>query len=667
MESLDDVKRVVQEMKHSLEVAHSDNGDIKNQVSGFEDELKFVKQRLSSLEMEMRSMRGYVSELENYCVSLDSALRKHHLIISGVTETKGESLSLIAYRILSICCISLELTDLDYSYRIGAPPHSQKKGGPRHRPILVKLVREDHRRQIYQNKLALKQTQEYNSVYLNEDLPKIIAQKRADIRSVYLNAKKKGHVTKMIGSKISVDNITYQHQDLEILPSGLRLSDSKVIKVKGGYAFASENAYLSNFSKCSFVFDGINYDSAERAYQAERARRLKAPDLAQQIYDCRRPNDCKRLSYYANSTPEWDQQKREVMKSIVLAKFRQNSHHRELLLATGTKRLIEATTDSYWGAAALLGSKLLSNGKWSGQNVLGTVLEEIREELQREYRWVQMQAESSDDASVSTSDVSTHDEIEIPDPSMPPSSQQTPPSADNSSDARRPSELGAVALNQSVTTRKSKNKNRKKNRGGGFIDDTPPPPGSGTGQTSVNAHMRGNHPHLSQHGDIRPDQNSYRSPHDPALQREPTPVYPTPPLQPIPSAGTQHSSAVPPPWYWPPYAHIGPPPHLSHLSNQPGLGSFSSSGMCLPPTWNSLANIPFNQPPPSFPPPVGSSANYISNSRNSGNSSTSNAGRKSVPRGKPPAKGQRKVNKKNSMSSTKTDSDLTICIGSQTM
>lgn len=167
MESFDDLKQVVQKLKDSLETAHSDNSDIINKVSGFVTEMKSVNQRLSSLECEMRYMRGYITELENYCVSLDLALRKH-LIISGVAETKNESLSLITYRILKTCCISLEITDLDYSYRIGAPPSSGKQtsGRKQHRPILVKLVREDQRRQIYQNKSALKQTQEYNRFIL---------------------------------------------------------------------------------------------------------------------------------------------------------------------------------------------------------------------------------------------------------------------------------------------------------------------------------------------------------------------------------------------------------------------------------------------------------------------------------------------------------------------
>lgn len=78
------------------------------------------------------------------------------------------------------------------------------------------------------------------------------------------------------------------------------------------------------------------------------------------------------------------------MKNILIAKFTQNTSLRDLLLSTGSKRLIEATHDPYWGASALLGSKLLKNGKWTGKNELGSIMEEVREELKREMDWVQI-------------------------------------------------------------------------------------------------------------------------------------------------------------------------------------------------------------------------------------------------------------------------------------
>lgn len=308
----------------------------------------------------------------------------------------GESVNLTAFRILQLCFQDISVADIDYCYRVGTPPTGNIAAKKKHRPILVKLLREEHQRYIYRNRNILRDTDEFSSVFINEDLPQIIVQRRADVRSVYLNAIEKGHDAKMIGTKVIVD-IPYKHRDLEKLPQGLKLSDSKIVNVKGGLAFATANAYLSNFFRCDLEYNGLLFDSAERAYQFERCKRLGAPEIAQQVLDAKDAKACKQASWYVKSTPEWDAQKRGIMKEIVTEKFSQNDLLLESLLATGKKALIEATTDMFWGAATVIGSKLLKNGSWKGRNELGLILVEVREELKRERNWVEMRSSSSDD------------------------------------------------------------------------------------------------------------------------------------------------------------------------------------------------------------------------------------------------------------------------------
>lgn len=73
---------------------------------------------------------------------------------------------------------------------------------------------------------------------------------------------------------------------------------------------------------------------------------------------------------------EWESVKIAVMRQAVLAKFTQHADLRELLLSTGTCRIVEHTTnDSYWG----------DGGDGSGKNMLGQILMDVRAQLQTDH------------------------------------------------------------------------------------------------------------------------------------------------------------------------------------------------------------------------------------------------------------------------------------------
>lgn len=131
-----------------------------------------------------------------------------------------------------------------------------------------------------------------------------------------------------------VDNVTYNFSQLEELPDGLKLSDSKLIAVKGGLAFSSQYSFLSNFYPCSFHINGQHFHCAEQAYQFIRAKRLGASEAVDKIMRAKSAKECKKLSYLCTSTSEWDQEKQERMKVIVQEKFYQNDNLQAKLLDT---------------------------------------------------------------------------------------------------------------------------------------------------------------------------------------------------------------------------------------------------------------------------------------------------------------------------------------------
>lgn len=140
---------------------------------------------------------------------------------------------------------------------------------------------------------------------------------------------------------------------------------------------ANEKPYgaFSNLHRRTMVFEGREYPTAEHAYQAGKARKEAVREW---ILSAPSPSLVAMAAhglYTWDITPDWSRIKFDRMREVLRAKFTQHEDLKELLLSTGDARLVEvARTDNLvnrtWGEV---------NGK--GQNMLGVLLMEVREEL----------------------------------------------------------------------------------------------------------------------------------------------------------------------------------------------------------------------------------------------------------------------------------------------
>jgi ribA/ribD-fused uncharacterized protein len=137
---------------------------------------------------------------------------------------------------------------------------------------------------------------------------------------------------------------------------------------------ANEKPYgaFSNLYKCPVEFEGTVFPTSEHAYQAGKARK---PAVRQWILSAPTPALAAMAAhglYVWDVVPDWAQTKFERMRTVLRAKFDQHPALRELLLSTGTARLVEAGTvnnavNRLWGEV---------DGK--GENMLGVMLMELR-------------------------------------------------------------------------------------------------------------------------------------------------------------------------------------------------------------------------------------------------------------------------------------------------
>ncbi len=149
---------------------------------------------------------------------------------------------------------------------------------------------------------------------------------------------------------------------------------------------------FSNWFSSEFVYAGVEYCCAEQYMMAQKVAMGDRYDLYSEIMRTEDPAKMKALAG-KESFPEfmkiktaWDRNCRHIVKRGVKAKFIQNLRMLQELLDTGNALLAEcAGQDTVWGIGINLQNPAWKDvRRWCGNNYLGIILMEIRDELRAE-------------------------------------------------------------------------------------------------------------------------------------------------------------------------------------------------------------------------------------------------------------------------------------------
>jgi len=137
---------------------------------------------------------------------------------------------------------------------------------------------------------------------------------------------------------------------------------------------ANEKPYgaFSNLYPRPIEFEGRIFPTSEHAYQAGKAQK---PAVREWILSAPTPALAAMAAhglYVWDVVPDWAKIKFDRMRAVLRAKFDQHADLKELLMSTGSARLVEAGTvnnavNRLWGEV---------DGK--GENMLGVMLMELR-------------------------------------------------------------------------------------------------------------------------------------------------------------------------------------------------------------------------------------------------------------------------------------------------
>lgn len=149
--------------------------------------------------------------------------------------------------------------------------------------------------------------------------------------------------------------------------------------------FFSGRSYLSNFYRCRFEVDGVQFTSTEQFFHYQKAQVFKDQSSMTKILATNDPKVQKSLGRKVKNYEErvWADKCYMIMKRGLYAKFEQNPVLKERLLSISNARFVEVSPyDRKWGIG--FGSdhpNAASPSKWIGTNLMGQALTEVRDIL----------------------------------------------------------------------------------------------------------------------------------------------------------------------------------------------------------------------------------------------------------------------------------------------
>ena len=338
-----------------------------------------------SVQQENERLKHEIAQLKERVTQQECQSRRNNLLFDGIPESKDKETwadceKLIIDIIVKKMGISADGLVIERAHRIGQQVPNKT------RTVIAKFLSYKAREAVWNKRSQLKQT----DIRVSEDFPNDIINERRILYPIFKAAKNNTTIksAKLQVNKLYINNKEYTCKTLNELPSVLKPENLSTKRANGVTIFSSRNSVLSNlYSEAMIPIEGNTYRSTEQYYQCQKAMFFNDDKSASLIMAENDPYRLMTLGYRIKGYDEakWLPEARRVLFKANMAKFSHLKPARDALLATGNDVIGEATQNATFGTGFRLHDpEALDPYKWTGDNLFGRILQEVRENLKEE-------------------------------------------------------------------------------------------------------------------------------------------------------------------------------------------------------------------------------------------------------------------------------------------
>lgn len=381
----DEMFQMYDELKSSVDFYIAEVSECKKDLVSVRSDFDKMSSKMEELEYQNKQLNSEIQQLRENNLKSEIRRRELNLIFEGVRDTYGENFFLLRNKIVGV------FNHMEVFNRCGTqvPIVKLQRTGPfqrdQNRPVLCQFLRYSDVRLVLDNRGQLP-----NNVYVQEDYPPEIEERRRILRPIFKRAKSMPQYRGKC--RLTVDKLVVKGQtftvkpvnNLDRLPPELSPRNSAERQNDDILAFFTKSSPFSNFHPAPFTKNNAPYHCNEQYIQARKAEIFNDDDSHSKIMRSKCPYEIKRLgsSIMGYQDHVWKSEAEKVTIEGCMAKFNQNPDLLKALMETNNKELAEASTDRFWGIGLALNDiNVLNSSAWTGRNTLGRVLMQVREQF----------------------------------------------------------------------------------------------------------------------------------------------------------------------------------------------------------------------------------------------------------------------------------------------